>query len=351
MEKKQNAFFTKCRRISKGTAVFAVIVALSLIISAFNLAGAASSSRTKAEFTPQKTEKNPFFRKKKQELPKGEYIAKLHIRGVISQLNGTYSQKWLLDTISTLKEDEKNRGIILFIDSPGGSVYEADEAYLALESYKKETGKPVYAYFASIAASGGYYIGCASSYIMANRNTLTGSIGVIAGQFTDFSGLMEKWGIRSTTIHSGKNKTLGSYSEPLTPEQRAIMQSISDECYGQFTDIVAESRSLPKETVYEIADGRIYTARQALENGLIDAVGSFDDLADAMDRREFDFAGYEIADLFYEREETLYDMIMGAAQAFGRKAQFCESLPKAMRGIIEPEMSFPAYYYDSAHPY
>lgn len=341
----------KFRRINKGTAVFAVVAALSLIISAFNLTQAASGARRKAEFRPEKKADKLFFFSKKTDLPKGAYIAKLHIRGVISELNNTYSQKWILDTISNLRDDPNNKGILLFIDSPGGGVYESDEVYLALESYKKQTERPVYAYFASIAASGGYYIGCASDYIMANRNTLTGSIGVIAGQFTDLSQLMEKWGIKTTVIHSGRNKTLGNLSEPITPEQRDIMQSISDECYGQFTDIVAKSRSLSKEAVYEIADGRIYTARQALENGLIDAIGSFDDLSNAMDRREFDFAGYEVTDLFYQREETLYDLIMGAARKLQRQAEFPGCLPDAVRSVIEPEMSFPAYYYDSAHPY
>ena len=100
---------------------------------------------------------------------------------------------------------------------------------------------------------GGYYIGCAADYIMANRNTLTGSIGVISGQFIDMTQLMDKIGIKSTTIHSGRNKIMGSPSQPMTEEQRKIMQSISDECYDQFTSIVAESRELSKEKVIELA--------------------------------------------------------------------------------------------------
>lgn len=96
-----------------------------------------------------------------------------------------------MSTIKNLQEDTNNRGIVLVINSPGGGVYQADEVFLALEKYKKKTERPVYAYFTSLAASGGYYVGCAADYIMANRNSLTGSIGVIAGQFTDLTGLME----------------------------------------------------------------------------------------------------------------------------------------------------------------
>lgn len=112
-----------------------------------------------------------------------------------------------MNTISALAQDKKNEGIILFIDSPGGGVYESDEAYLALLDYKEQTGRPVYAYMGQLAASGGYYIACAADYIMANRNTLTGSIGVISGQVFDITELLQKTGIKSETIHAEKTKT------------------------------------------------------------------------------------------------------------------------------------------------
>lgn len=115
-----------------------------------------------------------------------KYIAKIFITGVITEAGNTYDQKWLLSTIEDLKKDDKNKGIILFINSPGGSVYETDEVYLSLLDYKKT--KPVYAYFAGMAASGGYYMSCAADYVMANRNTLCGCIGVLCGQFTDLTG-------------------------------------------------------------------------------------------------------------------------------------------------------------------
>lgn len=123
-----------------------------------------------------------------------------------------------------------------------------------------------------MGCSGAYYIGCAADEIYANRNSLTGSIGVIMSTSTDLTGLMDKLGIKSTTIHAGKNKNMFSYNEPVSAEQAAIMQSIADESYEQFTSIVAQSRQMDLATTQSLADGRIYTARQAVANGLIDEI-------------------------------------------------------------------------------
>ncbi len=95
-------------------------------------------------------------------------IAKIKIEGVIEKENENYNQKWLLETIKKQEENKSNAGLILYISSPGGSVYESDEVYVALKKYKEKTNRPVYAYFASLAASGGYYIGCAADKIIAN---------------------------------------------------------------------------------------------------------------------------------------------------------------------------------------
>lgn len=225
---------------------------------------------------------------------KSPYVSVIYITGVISEENKTYNQKWLLRQIKNAQNDKNNRGILLKIDSPGGTVYESDEAYLALEEYKRATERPVFAYFGSLAASGGYYIGCSANYIYANRNTLTGSIGVIAGQSVDATGLLEKMGVKMHTITAGRNKNMGNYNAPLTEEQRAIMQSIADEAYEQFTGIVADARDLPIETVKELADGRIYTAKQAEENGLVDDVCSYEDAKD--DIRDYYWGGWESDD-------------------------------------------------------
>ncbi|MGN0730222.1 signal peptide peptidase SppA [Treponema sp.] len=335
-------FRFKAQKYSKkGLAVFlcAILAALFLGAKAPRRAAASPSvfsaeNKLKSRLLGKATVENSF--------PKNEYIARLFIKGVIAEANDSYNQKWILSTIKSLEEDKNNKGIILVINSPGGGVYQSDEVYLALQAYKAATGRPVYAYFSALAASGGYYVGCAADYIMANRNTLTGSIGVIAGQFTDLTGLMQKWGIKSTTIHAGRNKLMGNFNEPMTQEQHDIMQAIADECYEQFTDIVAQSRGLTKNEVYKLADGRIYTAAQAKEASLINEIGSIDDVAEAMSRAEFDFAKYETADFAYEKEDSLYNIIMGSISELKRTES---GIPKSVMEVLEPQVEFPAYYY------
>lgn len=266
------------------------------------------------------------------------YVAALYIEGVIQEENLTYNQAWLLNTIQTLKEDKRNAGLAIFINSPGGTVYEADEVYLSLMDYKRN-GKPVYVYQGKLAASGGYYISCAAKKIYANRNTLTGSIGVISGSSFDLTGLFEKLGIKSETIHSGKNKNMFNSNETVTPEQRAIMQSISDECYGQFTDIVAMSRNIPINDVKLLADGRIYTANQALKNGLIDAVDSWENMLNAMNENEFQGKKLPVIEYRYEKLPSFSDFILGKVSSALPNAKVLQTF------IQESSIQYPAYLY------
>lgn len=268
----------------------------------------------------------------------GEYIAKIYITGVIQSENKTYNQAWLLDTIATLKDDPDNKGIILFIDSPGGSVYESDEAYLALSDYQG-AHKPVWAYMGSLAASGGYYISCGAEYICANRNTLTGSIGVIAGSSVDLTGLMEKYGIKSKTFTAGRNKNMLNYNCPLTEEQEKIMQSVADECYEQFTNIVSINRKLDINSVKALADGRIYTAKQALNNKLIDKICSFDEAVSAM-KAKYKFEGVEVVDYEYVYKQNWYDILSGKISDINKSAQSPEG---KLIDMVTSDIKYPAY--------
>ncbi|MBR1714649.1 MAG: signal peptide peptidase SppA [Treponema sp.] len=242
------------------------------------------------------------------------YFAVLHVEGVIMKNGDTYNQEWIMDTIENLVNDSKNLGILLYVDSPGGTVYESDETYLALLDYKEATGRPVFAYFASLAASGGYYIASAADKIYANRNTLTGSIGVIAGESLDATELLDKIGIKSRTFTAGRNKNMLNYNQPLTEEQAQIMQSIADDAYEQFTSIVAEGRHMPIERVKKLADGRIYTASQALKNGLIDDICSFEEAKENVEYEMMKDEDYdsseclEFEDFSYKYESNFMDL-------------------------------------------
>lgn len=176
---------------------------------------------------------------------------------------------------------------------PGGTVYESEELYLKLKEYKEETGRPVWDYMAHYAASGGYMISMAADKIYANPNTTTGSIGVIMAGY-DMTGLYEKLGIRYVSITSGENKD----SSKLTDEQIAIYQEQVDEYYTRFVDIVSEGRGMEAEEVKKLADGRVYTANQALNNGLIDEISLYEDMTAQMSS---ELGAYE----FYEPEGTM----------------------------------------------
>ncbi len=179
--------------------------------------------------------------------------------------------------LDELVEDETNHGILLRVNSGGGTAFHSDEMYLKMMEYKEKTGRPIYAYFEQTAASGAYYISCAADYIGANRNCWTGSIGVIIS-YVNMSEFMDKLGVEEVIISTGDNKGMGSSMSRLTDEQRAIYQALVDDSYERFTAIVADSRGMDIETVKTLADGRMYTAKQALENGLIDQVMTWDEM-------------------------------------------------------------------------
>lgn len=213
--------------------------------------------------------------------PMEDYIAVVRVEGTIqeqteagifAEMEG-YQHTTTMEYIDRLMTDEYNRGILLYIDSPGGTVYESEELYDRLEEYQELTDRPIWCYMAHYAASGGYMTAVTADRIYANQNTVTGSIGVIMSGF-DLTGLYEKLGIRYFSITSGSYKD----SSQMTDEQMAIYQSQVDECYSRFVEKVASGRGMDEAEVAALADGRTYTALQAKENGLIDEISSYEDM-------------------------------------------------------------------------
>ncbi len=246
-------------------------------------------------------------------IPSGDFMAVIDIYGTIQATPETaadifsgnyiaYDHSYYMNLVNILMDEPGCKGIILDVDSPGGTVYESDEFYLKLMEYKAVTGNPIYAYFRSTACSGAYYIAMAADEIYANRNCTTGSIGVIMSTY-NLSGLFEKVGIEEIAITSGENKAMGSVGSDFTDEQRAIYQAIVDESYNQFVDIICTGRNMDKATVKVYADGRIYTATQAKERNLIDEVCTSEQFYAAMN---------EIApcyDLSYSGAQNFWSMM------------------------------------------
>jgi protease-4 len=166
------------------------------------------------------------------------------------------------------------RAIVFRIDSPGGGVAASQEIYEAVRRVR-DAGKPVVVSMGSVAASGGYYVACGSDTIMANSGTTTGSIGVIA-EFINLKELYSKIGIHFESIKSGRFKDTGSPHRNLTQSDRRYLQSFVDDAFDQFVDVVAVERNLSKDKVLQVADGRVFTGRQAMEYGLVDLLGDYD---------------------------------------------------------------------------
>lgn len=253
--------------------------------------------------------------------------------------SSTYSQTYIMNTIENLIDDESSKAILLYLNTPGGAIYQTDEVYLKLLEYK-ETGRPVYAYMAQTAASGGYYIACAADKIYCNRNTLTGSIGVIYGTFLNLSDFLEKYGVKTYTFTSGANKSMGSSYEPMTEEQKAIFQSLVDEAYEQFVDIVATGRKMQKSTVYQLADGRVYTAKQALAAGLVDEIATYEDALESI-KKELGDETLPVVDhkkqvsspfgslfgmLGKLREQSEAEVILDVVTAYNKTGYYCPEL-------------------------
>lgn len=244
-------------------------------------------------------------------------IAVLHVEGEISSSGGSlfssnsYNHSWTLDQLDKLMNSSNNKGIILVVNTPGGGVYESDQLYLKLKQYKETTNRPIYVYMAQMAASGGYYISMAADKIYANRMTNTGSIGVIMS-VVDTTEFEKKIGIKTEYIVSGRNKAMGN---PLTSEQRQILQSMIDEMYDIFISIVSENRKMDINKVKELADGRIYTAKQAKELGLIDEIGDFNNTVDDF-KKTYNLEDCNVTVL--SKESSLFNGIMGV---FSKKNQ------------------------------
>lgn len=174
------------------------------------------------------------------------------------------------------QEDKDIKGVILEIESPGGSAVASDRIYTIISNFKEETQKPVVALLGDTAASGGYYIAANADIIVANGSTLTGSIGVIATTF-NIQELMGKLGIREQVFKKGEFKDILSATREITDEERQIIESILDDAYEQFLDRVIIGRKLSSEQLSAIANARIFSGLQAKEVGLVDTLGNLEE--------------------------------------------------------------------------
>lgn len=204
------------------------------------------------------------------DLSSGDRIAVIRVEGVIMDSQVTVGE------LKRFSENPSVKAIVLRIDSPGGGVVPSQEIYDAVRQVRSKTSKTVIASMGNVAASGGYYIAAATDRIVANPGTLTGSIGVIM-ETANVEGLLQKIGIEGVVIKSGKFKDVGSPLRKMSEEERGLMQAVMDDVHKQFIEAVAEGRAMELAEAQVLADGRIFTGRQAKEAKLVDELGNLDD--------------------------------------------------------------------------
>jgi protease-4 len=224
--------------------------------------------------------------------------------GIVELKGLIVSSEQVLKHLTEFRNNSDIKSIVLRIESPGGAVGAAQEIYQEIK--RTSAVKPIVASMGSMGASGGYYAALGADIILANPGTMTGSIGVIV-KFPNLEGLFEKIGYKSEVIKSGPLKDIGASNRPLSEEERTIMQDLIDNVYNQFVRDIATSRSMPEETIFELADGRVYTGEQALELGLIDKLGNFTDAVTIA----ADLGGLDTEDpqLIYPRIERKFSLI------------------------------------------
>lgn len=215
-----------------------------------------------------------------------EKIVVINLEGIImggknNLINDGYNHEVLLDQLREAFTNDTVDAIILHIDSPGGSVYETAQIHRLIVEHKEKYGKPFYVSMGSMATSGGYYVAAPADKIYADNSTITGSIGVILENI-NYAEFAEKHGVKWNTITSGKHKDIMSPSREMTKEERDILQSMIDEMYDEFVQVIVDGRGLDEATVRKVGDGRIYTGKQAKKIDLVDEVGSLEDAIDGL---------------------------------------------------------------------
>lgn len=196
-------------------------------------------------------------------------IAVVNVEGVI------ISSEEVVRQLKKYRDNGSIKAVVIRVESPGGGVAASQEMYEEVRK-TRDAGKPVVVSMGSLAASGGYYVSCGASRIVANPGTLTGSVGVIS-EFLQLHEALDKLGIGVKTIKSGKLKDAGSATREMTEEDRRYFQTLIDDVHLQFVEVVERERQLDHKDALTLSDGRVFTGRQAVEYGLVDTLGTFED--------------------------------------------------------------------------
>ncbi len=267
-------------------------------------------------------------------------ILELTLDGVIKSGGGSsfnddgYNHDFFLEQLELAKNDSTVKAILFVVNTPGGGVFESAEIRRKLMEVQAE-GVPIYVTMQAMAASGGYYVSADAEKIFATPETWTGSIGVIM-QMMNYKELLEKHGVHVNTFASGDYKDMGSPTSELSAGEKAVFESMIDDSYQRFVDIIVGGRGMSEAKVKKIADGRIYTAAQALDNGLIDQIGYKEDALAAL-RSDYDLAGSQV---FSYQKDSLNE--------FMKLFSSVSNLPRGMNELNEMRLLLDGYFKNGA---
>lgn len=264
-----------------------VLLAVSIFVNTLSSAFSTDWTAMMEEFASVSS--SEFYETVIEEGNMNERVALLTVNGVIQDTGSTgslfatetYNHQFFLEQLEQAKTDDSVKAIVLQVNSPGGGVVESAQIYKEIREIQEEAGKPVYVSMGSMAASGGYYISASADKIFVNKETITGSIGVIM-QSVNYGKLAEKYGVEFVTIKSGPFKDIMSPSREMTEEERNMLQVMLNDSYEDFVDIIEQGRNMTEAEVKKVADGRIVNGRQAVEAGLADEIGFIEDVVQAI---------------------------------------------------------------------
>lgn len=280
-------------------------------------------------------------------MEEGDYdnrIAYLTVNGTIMDVGSgspfepvEYNHQAFLNNLEAILNDETVKGIVLHVNSPGGGVIESAEIHEKLVEIKEEREIPIYVSMGTYAASGGYYIAAPADKIYAQKETITGSIGVIM-QGINYSKLAEKVGIEFETIKSGEHKDMFGGSRPSTAEEKAMLQEMIDESYEDFVDVIEEGRNMTEAQVKKVADGRILGGTQAIKAGLVDEIGDTNDAIIAM-QEDFDLKDAQVFE--FTSSDNSWGSLLGVkvASLFGPSPEE-QLLTKVLSSSNSPRMMY-----------
>lgn len=277
----------------------------------------------------------------------GPKIALINIEGVIASSNGKtspfeyqdFGAQSALKAIQTAEKDSSVKAVVLKINSPGGTVAASQNLYDAVLRLRQK--KPVVVSMEDVAASGGYYVSCAADRIVAQRGTITGSIGVIFSVMDIHQLLSQKLTIYPNVIKSGKYKDMGSGTKPMSTDERALFQAMVNDSYNQFVFDIEKARVdrddtfpldkkiLTKETLHKFADGRVFTGNQAYSLGFVDALGDLEDahlIAKTLAVEKFHLSNDDLPLVLYNKTSPIKDFFSTLSETMFPERSFLQSI-------------------------